>query len=166
MHRNPDKVSDALALVQTLLDAGKPKEAIELVRRFGTSSPEMSNVYGVALLRAGEAAKAVEFYRGICLSTCSACLKADLPTVFKTNYATALLLVKNVAGCLAILQELAQEQNPYVQKLRAAIDRWRRSLGWWKRLAFDLYGAEPDKPVSLDFPPGELMLTRELRPAA
>ncbi|MBU0637966.1 MAG: hypothetical protein KKB50_03810 [Planctomycetes bacterium] len=156
MPRNPEKVSDVLALVQKLLDAAKLKDAAELIREFGTSSAELSNMYGVALMRAGETAKAVEVYRGLCLNESGFCLKQDLPTTVKANYATALLLAKNVSGCQATLREIAEQNDPYVLKLRAAIDRWRRSLGWWKRLAFDWYGAEPDGPVPLDFPPGEL----------
>ncbi|MBN2562634.1 MAG: hypothetical protein JXQ75_17045 [Phycisphaerae bacterium] len=166
MHRNPEKVSDVLALVQKLLDVGKPKEAVELVRKYGASSPELRNAHGVALMRSGETAKAIEVYRSLCLNESGFCLKQDLPTTFKTNFATALLLANNVSGCLALLREIAQEQDPYMQKLRAAIDCWRRSLGWWKRLAFVLCGTEPDKPVSLDFQPGELVMKRELRPAA
>jgi hypothetical protein len=165
MHRNPEKVSDVLALVQTLLDVGKPKEAVELLRKYGMGSSELSNAYGVALMRAGEAVKAVEVYRRVCLDVSGVCLKAKLPTVLKANYATALLLAKNVSGCLVLLREIAQEQDPYMQKLRAAIDRWRRSLSWWERLAFDWYGADPDKPVPLDFQPGELVVKCALRPA-
>ena len=149
-----------------MLDVGKAKEAVELVKKYGTGSSELSNAYGVALMRAGEAAEAVAAYRGVCLCPNSVCFKADVPTVFKVNYATALLLDKNVSGCLTVLSEIRQEQDPYVQRLRAAIRRWRRSLGWWKRLAFAWYGAEPDRPVKLDFQPGELVVERELRPAA
>jgi hypothetical protein len=166
MHRNPEKVSDVLALVQGLLDAAKPKDAVELIRKYGTNSAELSNLYGVALMRAGEAAKAVEVYRGLCINESGFALKQNLPTSFKTNYATALMLVKNVTGCLATLREVQDQDAPYVLKLRAAIERWRRSLGWWKRLAFDWYGAEPDRPVLLDVPPGELVVERQLRPAA
>lgn len=166
MHKNPEKVSDVLAMVQKLLDVGKSKEAAELVRKFKSGAPQLSDAYGVALMRSGEAARAVEAYRDLCINLSGFALKPNLPTSFKTNYATALLLARNVSGCLDLLTEIDEEQNPYVQKLRAAIDRWRRSLRWWKRLAFDLYGVEPKTPVALDFQPGELTVTREFRPAA
>jgi hypothetical protein len=130
MHRSPEKVSDVLALVQRLLDIGKPQEAVELVRKYRTGSSELSDAYGVALMRAGETARAVEVYRGLRINESGFALKQNLPTSFKTNYATALLLVKNVTGCLSLLAEIDQEQDAYVQKLRAAIESWRRSLGW------------------------------------
>lgn len=166
MSRNPEKVTDVLALVHTLLDVGKAGEAVELMRKYGTESSELSNAYGVALMRAGETAKALAFYRRICLYPDSVCFKDNLPTMLRVNYATALLLEGNVSGCLGALTEVGQEQDPYVRRLRSAIGRWRRSLGWWKRLEFILYGAEPDRPVPLDFPPGDLDGTRRLRPAA
>ncbi|HUU99297.1 MAG TPA: hypothetical protein VM487_26490 [Phycisphaerae bacterium] len=166
MHRNPEKVSEVLALVQKLLDAGKPKEAVELIRRFGTGSPEVSNAYGVSLMRAGEIAKAIEVYRNLVISESGVCLKINAPTLFKTNFATALLLAKNVSGCLSVLQEINDEQNAAVMRLRAAITRWRQSLTWWQRLWFELSGEAPDQAVPLDFQPGELFDTRELRPAA
>lgn len=166
MNRNPEKVSDVLALVQKLLDAGRPKDAVELIRKFGASSPELSNAYGVALMRAGETAKAVDVYRGLCVGESGFCLKADLPTDFVANYATALLLANNVSGCVATLREITEPGDPYVVKLRAAIRGWRRTLGWWRRLAFDWYGVEPDRPVPLDFPPGAFHGDRQERPAA
>ena len=68
MSRNPETVSDVLALVQKLLDAAKPKNAIELIQRQGTRSAELTNAYGVALMRAGETAKALEVYRNLCIN--------------------------------------------------------------------------------------------------
>jgi hypothetical protein len=166
MHRSPEKASDALALVKKLLEAGQPLEAAEIVNKHGSNAPELRNAYGVALLRSGQTAKALEVYRGLCLHESGLCLKPGLTPALKANYATALLLAKNVGGSVAVLREIDSPQHPYVQKLRAAIYHWRRSLGWWQRLAFDWYGAEPDQPVTLDFPPGELLDEAELRPAA
>lgn len=166
MPHNTEKVSDLLALVERLLGAGKPQEAIEVIRHFGTGSPEVSNAHGVALLRAGDITKAVEVYRNLCVNQSGFCLKPDLPTVFKTNYATALLLAGNVSGCLSILQEIDDNQNAGVQRVRAAIQRWRRSLTWWERLWFNISGEQPAKPVPADFQPGELLASRELKPAA
>jgi hypothetical protein len=166
MHGNPEKVSDVLSQIRKSLDMGKPKEAMEFLRKYGTGSLELSDAYGVALMRMGEASKAVEVYRGICLFPGSVCFKVDLPTGVITNFATALLLDKNVTGCLALLDELHQEQDPSVRRLRAAIDRWRHSLSWWNRIACAWFGADLDLPVTLDYPPGELLARREGRPAA
>jgi hypothetical protein len=166
MYRNPEKVSDVLALIRRLLSESKPKEAIDRIRRFGATCPELSNAYGVCLMRAGETAKAIELYRNFCIGEGGVCLRPDVPIVFKTNFATALLLAGNVAGCLSVLQEISREHDAGVVKLRVAIARWKRSLTWLERCWFAMSGEAPKRPVVLDFPPGDLDEPRELRPAA
>lgn len=166
MSRNPEKVSDVLALAEKLLAAAKPQEAADLIRKHGFGSAELLNAYGVALMRAGETTKALDVYRGLCVGEGGLCLKPNLPTVYKLNFATALLLARNVSGCQALLREIVATDDPYVQRLRAAIDRWRGALRWWRRLAYDWYGVEPNIPVALDFQPGALASRDELRPAA
>jgi Flp pilus assembly protein TadD len=166
MKHNFERADGALAAVRNLLDAGKPQEAADVLRRFGTGSLELGNAYGVCLMRAGDFSRAVEVYRSLLLSGGGACLKADVPTAVKTNYAMALLLAGNVYGCLFALRETAQEQDPTVIRLRAAIDRWLGSLKWWQRLWFKAAGEVPAKPVPLDFAPGELFEKSPLRPAA
>jgi hypothetical protein len=161
-----ERADDALAAVQNLLDAGKPQEAANMLRRFGTGSLELGNAYGVCLMRAGDFSRAVEVFRGLVLSNAGVCLRADVPTAVKTNYALALLLAGNVSGCLFTLQEIGQEQDPMIIRLRAAVDRWRASLTWWQRLWFKAAGEAPAKPVPLDFAPGELFDKAPLRPAA
>lgn len=166
MKHNFKQADGALAVVRNLLDAGKPQEAADVLRRFGTRSLELSNAYGVCLMRAGDAHRAVEVFRNLLLNDGGICLKADVPTAVKTNYAMALLLAGNVYGCLFTLQEIGEDQDPAVIRLRAAVDRWLGSLRWWQRLWFKAAGEAPAKPVPLDFAPGELFEKRPLRPAA
>ena len=153
MSHNPERSSDVLELVRARLNEGKPREALDLLRRYGISSEELRNAYGVCLMRTGELAKAVEAYRDLVIDRSGVCLKPEAPAVFKTNFATALLLTNNVSGCLSVLKEVGPAQHPAVIRLRAAIARWRCSLGWRQRIAFALYGKEPGKPVLLDGPP-------------
>jgi hypothetical protein len=159
-------MADVLALVHQLLDAGKASEAVELLRQSGKGSPELSNAYGVSLMRAGEITKAIDVYRSLCLSENGVCLKTDLPTRYKANFATALLLAKNVSGCLSILGEVDDEGDPGVLRLRAAITRWSQSLSRWRRFWFKVFGEAPEGVVPLDFEPGELSDPSRLRPAA
>ena len=106
-------------------------------------------------MRLGRFAAAVDLYRALLVEDDTVFLNLDRPTHFITNYATALLLEQNVAGCLSTLEELKQEENPMVRVLRGAIRQWRRELGWWGRLLLALSGVVR-KPVSLDFPPGQV----------
>ena len=166
MHHNPEKVSEMLALVQKLLAVGKPKDAVELLRRFGSGSPELRNAYGVSLMRAGEVAKAIDVFRSLVISGSGVCLKTEAPTPLKTNFATALLLAKNVSGCLSVLREINDERDAGVMQLRVAIARWKRSLTWWQQLWLKVSGEAPEKPVVLESQAGALFETREVRPAA
>jgi hypothetical protein len=166
MYRNPEKAGEVLAVVRKLLNEGKPKDAIDRLRRFGATCPELTNAYGVCFMRAGEMAKAVELYRNLCIGEGGVCLRPDVSIVFKRNFATALLLAGNVAGSLSVLREISREDDPGVVRLRAEIARWKRSLTWLERCWFAMSGEAPKRPVVLDFPPGDLDEPREMRPAA
>jgi len=165
MLRNPQHASDVLALVQKLLDNGEPAQAIEVIRRFGQESHELKNAYGVALMRAGEPSKAIEVYRHLVLRGDSVCIMPNVPTLFKANFATALLLTGNIAGCLAMLRDANDERDTNVIHLRAAIAKWVRTMSWWQRLLFRVLERSPGTPVPLDFAPGALFPPRVLRPA-
>lgn len=166
MYHNPEKTSETMALVRKLLELGKPQEAAEVIRQFGAASSELRNAYGVCLMRIGQAAKAVELYRKLVMDEKGINLKRDMPTIFKANFATALLLTRNAAGCLSVLDEMGDSSHPAVVKVRDAVARWRRSLGWWRRIWFAMYGSAPTAPVVLDFAPGDLDDRQSLRPAA
>jgi hypothetical protein len=60
-----------------------------------------------------------------------------------------------VSGCLGVLNEIGDEKNAAVERLRGAIARWKKNLPLWQK--FKWYtGDRPDHPVKLDFPLGEL----------
>ncbi|HUW83548.1 MAG TPA: hypothetical protein VMZ31_12215 [Phycisphaerae bacterium] len=166
MYHNSEKTSETVALVRKLLELGRPQEAAEVIRQFGAASAELRNAYGVCLMRTGQTGKAVELYRKLVMDEKGINLKRDVPTIFKTNFATALLLARNAAGCLSVLDEMADSRHPAVVRVRDAVARWRRSLGWWRRVWLAMYGSAPATPVVLDFPPGDLDERPSLRPAA
>jgi len=83
-------------------------------------------------------------------------MRPDLPTVYKTNYATALLLSGHPSGCLEMLAEIKDEQNPTVQRLRAAIKNWESRLTFLQKLNWWFGHIEPtNRPVTIDFEAGE-----------
>lgn len=106
-------------------------------------------------MRMDAAGGAIRIYRELVLGSGGLVLRSDVPVVYKTNYATALLRNGNVSGCVSILDEILDEQNQAVQKLRAAIRKWHSGLTFWGKLAWRL-GSEPAEPIVLDFAPGDL----------
>ena len=95
---NPGSVSAALARVQSFLNERQPQKAIEFLMRTGMGNADLRNAYGVCLMRAGELDKALDVYQALCLSG-TVCLKPNVPTLHRANYAAVLLRKGNLSGC-------------------------------------------------------------------
>jgi len=148
------EVASALAKVKQLLDEQCPDKALDVITRSRLSSPWITNATGVCAMRIGNAKSASGVFQGL-VGHLGVMLKPDAPLVFKTNFATALLASNNMAGCLSVLHEIGQEDNPTVKRLRAGIERWKQTLSFWQKLKW-YTGDIPTKPIVLDFPLGEL----------
>jgi hypothetical protein len=146
--------TEAYAKVRRLVETNRLDEALTLAR--SRHDAPMKNAQGVCLMRKGFPAEAIRIYRTMVLDNTGLFLREQIPAVYKTNYALALLLSGHAAGGINILKELAGTDDPSVQKLRSIIDGWKSQLSFLERLGLML-GLEPKRPVLLDFPPGELL---------
>jgi hypothetical protein len=144
-----------LARVEQLLQTEGAGAALDFLDRSRASSPWAVNARGVCLLRLGLAARALDLFRGLALDAVGVGLRDDVPRAFQTNLATARLLVGDLTGCIVTLGQVRDEGDQTVQRLRAAIRRWRQALPLWDRVRWVL-GGDVDRPVELDFPPGDL----------
>jgi hypothetical protein len=133
---------------------GTLNRALDVINRSKLKSPWIVNATGVCLLRLGSAKQAAGMFQGL-VATSGVMLKHDAPMAFKTNFATALLASDNLAGCLSVLHEIGEEENPTVRQIRVAIQQWRQSLPLWHRLQWYL-GDYPQGQVPLAFPLGNL----------
>jgi len=123
----------------------------------GDNSPQIHNARGVCLLRLGRYEEAVRLYRGLVLHAGGTWSKSDVPTHFKTNFATALLLHGHASGCYSMLGEIDNESHPAVIRLRQAIKKWQAGLKFSHRLNWWFGRIDPPHcHVSIDFPPGDL----------
>lgn len=145
--------TSVLAKVRRLLETERYEEALTLAR--SRSEAPMRNALAVCLMRMGKADEAVRVYRGLVLDRTGLFLREQVPTTFKTNYALALMLSGHPVGGLNILGELANETHPSVQKLREAVQDWKTQLSVFQKLGLKL-GLDPQHPVVLHSPPGEL----------
>lgn len=150
----PPEVAQVLVKVKQLLDDQCPDKALEMITRCRLKSPWITNATGVCQLRLGNAKQAVTAFQSLAMHS-AIMLKRDAPVVFKTNYAVALLASDNLPGCLSVLNEIREEENPTVQQLRAAIQRWKQSLTFWQKVRWYL-GGDPRQKVTLDSPLGEI----------
>jgi WD40 repeat protein len=114
----------------------------------------LANVEGVYLLRLGRVEEALAQFRRLASGE-PAGLQG--PLVVRTNYATALLLLGDVEGCVAILAaaRARRETSETCVRLESCLRAWRGSLPWWKKLTLKFLPAR--QPVPLDFPPGEIV---------
>lgn len=149
------EIVDLLIKAEKLLKEDEPRKALDLIARAKINSPWVTNALGVCQLRLGNAKVAVDAFRGLVLGAGGIHLRSDVPAVFKTNFAVALLKADNMGGCLSALAEVREEEHPAVGRLQAAIERWKRSLTFWERINWYM-GGQPDRPVVFDFPPGDL----------
>jgi hypothetical protein len=150
----PEDPSVALRKAKSLVDAGKLQESLDAIKRSRFQGRALRNVKGVCLLRLGDSQSAVELFRQLTMTPGTVTLRTDCRMIYKTNFATALFMANNVSGCISVLDEINIENNPTVQRLRAAIKNWEKGLSFFQRMQWRL-GIEPSKPVELNFPPGE-----------
>ena len=148
-----DGENDAYTKVRKLLETGRVDEALTLAR--ARQDAPMKNAQAVCLMRKGLADEAVRIYRAMVLDNTGLFLREHVPTIYKTNYALALLLSGHIAGGINILKDLAGDDHQSVHSLRAAVDAWKAKLSVFQRLGLML-GLEPKQPFVLDTPPGEL----------
>ena len=141
--------------VRKLLEEGRPKDALDLINRSGQKTKHIQNARGVCLLRSGKHDQAMAIFRDLVFPSGSFSIDPDIPTVFQTNYVTALLMVNNVVIATSILDQIEDKKHPAVLRLRSTIRKWKRGLSLFRRLLL-LVGSYPGNPVSLDFPPGDL----------
>lgn len=144
-----------LETVRELLEQGDHRQAAAVSREPSLTSAVMRNAHGVAMLRNGQYAAAVEWYRAFCLNEGGVMVREGLPPVYAVNYATALMLTGNLAGAERLLREVGGN-HPAADRLRKAIADWKRTLSGWEWFWYTLYGVVPDRGITLSYPPGEL----------
>ncbi len=149
------RADEVLQHVQQMATLQHYDKAIDLLKS-ADRDPQLLNAQGVCLMRLGRFEEAMRLYYGLVLNPGCTWMRPDLPLVYKTNYATALVLGGHPSGCLEILAVLNAEQNPTVQRLRGAIKAWESQLTFWRKLNWRFGRIEPaNRPVTVDFEPGE-----------
>ncbi|WP_425613495.1 hypothetical protein NA78x_003327 [Anatilimnocola sp. NA78] len=143
-----------LCNVEKFLAKEDVRSALAALSHSKLNSPWVINAMGVCQLRQHNPKTAVDLFRSVVLTGGGIVFRNDIPLIFKTNYATALLAANNVGGCQAILAEV-RESHPAADRLQAAIQQWKSRLTLKQTLGRYL-GFEVSTPVVLDFPLGDL----------
>jgi hypothetical protein len=151
------------------VQAGQYEKALALLDT-ESSTPQVRNARGVCLLRLGRYQKALQLFRGLALEGSGDKVRSDLPEVYLTNLATALLLTGHPSSCLTLLAEIDHDSLPTVISLRRAIHQWQSTLSFSERLNWWFGRLDPPHcRIVVHFLPGEFdsmerALPRELPP--
>lgn len=137
-------------------EEGQYDEAVKVLRSLPLDW-RLRNALGVALMRLGRSREAVEVFRNFVMAPGTSYLRQEVPTLYKFNFATALLLNGNPGGCLNVMAEIGHADHPEARKLKRTIAQWQKKLPLWARLNWWLYRIQPsDVSVTFDTPPGQL----------
>lgn len=137
------------------VQAGQYEQALTLLDA-EPSTPQVRNARGVCLLRLGRYEKALQLFRGLALEGSGEKVRSDLPEVYLTNLATALLLAGHPSSCLNLLAEIDHDSLPTVVGLRRAIHHWQSTLTFSERLNWWFGRLDPPHcRIVIHFLPGE-----------
>jgi hypothetical protein len=140
--------------VRQLLDQGHPQEALNLLKHLGQNTASSKNIQGVCLLRLGKIHEAISILSEITFQG-NICIPPDMPVVFRTNFATAMLMANNKEAAISVVEHIDDKQHPAVARVKNAIKTWERSLNLFQRVLCKL-GIYPEKAIPVDFVPGDL----------
>jgi hypothetical protein len=100
-----------------IIEQGDCNQALQSSHATGRGNSSQHDK-AVCLMRLGRFAEAVDILRKLVLNHNCVCLRNDIPLVYKTNFATALLLSGRPGGCQSLLAELKVETNPAAKMAR------------------------------------------------
>ncbi|QDU40601.1 hypothetical protein Mal4_49590 [Maioricimonas rarisocia] len=150
-----DQSGKRLQQIHDLLARQKNQEALTLASGSGTDGIPFRNARAVCLMRVGDPQQSVRVLRSLTVSG-GVTLRSDSPLECQINFATALAMSGNAQGAVSILDSINRDNDPRVHRLRDAIAHWQTKLTFWEWIQWK-GGMAVERPVPLDFEPGELM---------
>ncbi len=154
-HKLTHPVNDSFDKIRRRIRVGDYDQAANLLSAAGRSA-EVLSAHAVCLMRSGNAASAVRIYRSFVLQSGCTWERAEVSSLHKRNFATALLLSGHPFGCQSVLRAIGDNAHPRIVELDAAIHDWAKSLPFWRRVDWWINGVEPHPcNIALGFEPGE-----------
>ena len=148
------KLPIPLEHVRELLSQGRTQDAMKFIEHLGQKTAVMENAKGVCLMRLGKIEEAVSALREIAFQG-YICIPSDTPVPYQINFATAMLLANHKDGAFSILNKLDEKEYPQTATLKNAIRQWVKGLNFIEKCCYHI-GLYPNKPITIDFPPGEI----------
>lgn len=141
--------------IAPLISTGQYPKAIDALRSAG-SNPSVKNALAVCLMRVGQVDEAVKLLRSLTLNPGSTWERPDVPSMYKRNFATALLLAGLPSGCVSVIRSTDEREHPRAIQIEKDIRAWAKTLSFWKRWDWRLNQVDPaGARVCISFVPGE-----------
>lgn len=146
-------IQEKLNDIRNYLKSGDPAKALRLLDE-KTHQPEWANARGVCLLRLNKIDSALEVFKEIVFQGCI-CIPAEVPSLYKANYLTALLLKGYTSTAMELEETLNNngDNHPYGVQLKQIMRNFRHTLPWYQRILCKV-GIYPNKKLTLPFEPG------------
>lgn len=157
-----DNIPEIVTRVAELADSGNLADALAILNKISGSHPAITNARAVCCMRCGNYGQTLRILRSLVLQPGCMWMKKDLPTVYKTNFSTALLLSQRPVGACNTLAEIGDSGHPSVDRLWRALRTWESHLPWMQWLNWKL-SIDPSLPVTIDFAPGDFVEPLEHR---
>ncbi|MCA9038779.1 MAG: hypothetical protein KDA65_00390 [Planctomycetaceae bacterium] len=149
-------IQDRIQRVASLVDSGHYQDALHMLSSGNTTLPEIRNARGVCLMRMKRYRESLDLFKSLVIPLNCTWMRPELPVIYRANLVTALILAQLPQGAHLALLEIQEQDHPSIIRLRQVMERWISQLSWPKWLQWK-YGFDINEPISLDFPPGEII---------
>ena len=141
--------------IWSLIADNKEENALRILRDIQDGSVWVKNATAVCWMRLGKPEKALAILVDMVYKNNSVIMRQDASDVTKLNLVTAMLMTGNVEGALEVLNAV-EHNTPMKENLERAVRTWKKQQPIWSRMAMSVEIYPDNKPVKLDFPPGQI----------
>jgi hypothetical protein len=146
--------------IWALITDNKVQSAMTILNGIQDGSIWVQNATAVCWMRLGNPQKASAILLEMVYRKNSVIMRTDASDITKLNLVTALLMIGNIDGALEILNS-AEHTTPMGENLKKAVRRWKNQQSIVSRMGMFLGIYPSNKPVKLDFPPGQIEVNNE-----
>jgi hypothetical protein len=143
------------AQIGQLINENKMGDALKILLGIPDKTNWIQNALAVCYMRQGNAEKAVSTLLDAVYQKNSVVIKPGVSDTTKLNLAAAMLLAGRVEGGLSVLNEV-QHDLPMKKQMENAFQNWKKQQPIGSKILMALGVYPTDKPVSMDFPPGQI----------
>lgn len=146
---------DILGQAKRLIEENDLQAAKRILDNSNDKSIWCKNAVAVCFMRMNRYDEAAKILTQLVFPSGTVIMGLGIPDKIKLNLAEAMLLIGNIAAAVDLMKNIDNE-NRQRQKLTAAVQKWKKSLPFFSRLAI-MFGILPyETPIDVESPHGEV----------